>query len=54
MSDTVWQLITGAVVIAIIFMLVRPNSPGPKFVEDISNAFASIIKTATGFTNPTG
>jgi hypothetical protein len=48
-SDTLWQVATGAVIIAIVYMLVRPGSPGAKAVADISGALASMIKTATGY-----
>lgn len=47
-TETIWQLLTGAVVIAIIYVLVRPSSNAGQAVQDIGNALAALIKTAAG------
>jgi len=49
MGDAVWQLIVGAVIIAIIFMLARPGSPAAKGIAQVSDALASLIMTTTQY-----
>jgi hypothetical protein len=46
-KDTIWSMVTGILVIVVVFMLVRPGSPAAKAVADVSNALANMIKTAT-------
>jgi hypothetical protein len=46
----VFELITGAIVAAIIFTLVRPGSPAATAVADVSNALAALVKTTTNYT----
>lgn len=38
----------GALVLAGIFVLVRPNSQGPSLVTSITSGFAGVITSATG------
>ena len=38
----------GALVLAGIFVMVRPNSQGPKLVSNVATGFSSVIKAATG------
>jgi len=52
-TDTVWQVITGAIILAIIVLLVKPNSPGPDAVKAISESLANLVKSATGYTSNT-
>jgi hypothetical protein len=47
MGDTVWSVLIGVIILAIIFMLVRPNSPTLQAVNDISDSLAALISTAT-------
>jgi hypothetical protein len=49
-SDTVWELITGAVIVAVIFMLVRPGSPAAAAVIVMSDGLSALVTTATGYT----
>jgi uncharacterized membrane protein len=44
MTDTAWAFIIGAFYIAIIYMLVRPNSPGPQLVNTVAAAMAALVK----------
>lgn len=37
-----------AIIAAMIFVLVRPNSPGPAFVAAIGNAASTVVGAATG------
>jgi hypothetical protein len=46
----VWTLIAGVFYIAIIYTLVRPSSKGPVIVQNISTAFADLVRGATGET----
>lgn len=48
-GDTIWQVIIGAVIVAIIFTLVRPNSPGASAISQISTALEDIIHTTTSY-----
>jgi hypothetical protein len=36
------------VYLAVIFVLVRPGSQGPKLVKTVTDGFAGALKTATG------
>ena len=42
------SLITGVIIIAIIFVLVRPGSKGPTLVTSVSNGLKGLIGKATG------
>jgi hypothetical protein len=42
------SLVTGVVIIAILFVLVRPGSKGPTLVTNVSTGIANLIKAATG------
>lgn len=44
LSDLAFWVIVGA----IIFVLVRPNSPGPQVVSAIGTASSAIVSAATG------
>jgi hypothetical protein len=48
-KDDVWQFIIGAIIVAIIYMLVRPGAPAAAAVQDVSTALAGLIKTATDY-----
>lgn len=50
MSDTVMTFVTGAIIVAIVFLLVRPGSPAGTAVKDVSSALAGLVKTTTGYT----
>ncbi len=49
MGDAVWQLVIGAFMLAIIFMLARPGSPAAKGIAQVSDALASLINTTTQY-----
>jgi Na+-transporting NADH:ubiquinone oxidoreductase subunit NqrB len=49
MGDAVWQLVIGAIIIGIIFMLARPGSPAAQGIAQVSNALASLITTTTQY-----
>lgn len=42
------QILIGIIIIAIVYMLVRPGSPVAGALTDIENVLAGMIKTATG------
>jgi hypothetical protein len=48
MSDGIWSLVTGVVIVAIVFMLVRPGSPGANAIADVSSALTALVTTAAG------
>lgn len=46
-KDTIWQFIIGVMVVAIVFMLVRPGSPAALAIKDVSTALSGLVQTAT-------
>lgn len=46
--DKIADIATGVLTVAIIFVLVRPGSKGPEFVQNIGSSFSSVIQAATG------
>lgn len=42
------DIAAGIIVLAGIFVLVRPGSQGPSMVETLTNGFTGAIKAATG------
>lgn len=49
MSGTVGQVLAGIMVLGIIYMLVRPGSPGSDAVKTIGDALSALTRAATGF-----
>lgn len=45
--DTVWSILMGIFVIAIVFMLVRPGAPAGQAVKDVTDALSSMMTVAT-------
>jgi hypothetical protein len=45
---TAQSFLTGIIIIAIIFVLVRPGSQGPSLVSGVSGGLASLVNAATG------
>ena len=48
MGRDVGSFQTGIIIIAILFVLVRPNSQGPTLVKNVSGALTGLISAATG------
>lgn len=48
MSRDVASFITGVIIIAILFVLVRPNSKGPDLIKAVGGAFTGLLGAATG------
>lgn len=42
------SLVTGVIIIAVLFVLVRPGSKGPTLVTNVSKGLSNLIKAATG------
>ncbi len=51
-SDTTWSVLTGVLVVALVYMLVRPGSKAATAVTAVSGALGAMIGTVTGFTQP--
>lgn len=51
-SDNLVFFITGCIYIAILYVLVRPNSPGAAAVKTVSDALVTVVKNASGYTSP--
>lgn len=47
-----WMIVVGAIYLAIIVALVKPDSPVAGAVNGISTAFATLVATATGNNAP--
>jgi len=47
-SRDVGSFLTGIIIIAILFVLVRPGSQGPSLVTNVSGALTGLINAATG------
>lgn len=43
-----YELIGSVIIVALIFVLIRPGSKGPAAVTGFGHAFASVITTAIG------
>lgn len=48
MKQTVGSFLTGIIIIAVLFVLVRPGSQGPSLVTGVSNGLKGLITAATG------
>jgi hypothetical protein len=47
-SRTAGSFLTGIIIIAVIFVLVRPGSQGPTLVSGVSSGLAGLVNAATG------
>jgi hypothetical protein len=47
-SREIGSFLTGIIIIAVLFVLVRPNSQGPALVKNVSGALTGLISAATG------
>jgi hypothetical protein len=45
---TAQSFVTGIIIIAILFVLVRPGSQGPGLVSGVSSGLAGLVNSATG------
>lgn len=48
MGRTAQSVATGIIIIAILFVLVRPGSQGPSLVSGVSSGLAGLVNSATG------
>ena len=48
MKGVLSSLITGVIIVAILFVLVRPGSKGPTLVTSIGSAVKGLVSSATG------
>jgi hypothetical protein len=48
MGRTAESFLTGIIIIAILFVLVRPGSQGPSLVSGVSTGLANLVNAATG------
>lgn len=48
MKGIAGSFLTGIIIIAILFVLVRPNSQGPKLISTVSSGLQGLIGKATG------
>ena len=48
MERTAQSFLAGIIIIAILFVLVRPGSQGPKLVSGVSSGLSGLVNSATG------
>ena len=48
MSRNAGSFLTGIIIIAVLFVLVRPGSQGPSLVSGVSSGLAGLVQSATG------
>lgn len=48
MKGIAGSFLTGIIIIAVLFVLVRPGSKGPTLVTNVSKGLSNLIKSATG------
>ena len=48
MSHDAGSFLSGIIIIAVLFVLVRPGSQGPKLVSGVSSGLAGLVNAATG------
>jgi hypothetical protein len=48
--DTVFTFVAAIIYLAILYMLVRPNSKGPTLVKNITSALSDLIRGSVGYT----
>lgn len=48
MERTAQSFLAGIIIIAILFVLVRPGSQGPGLVSGVSSGLAGLVNAATG------
>lgn len=48
MKDIAASFLTGIIIIAVLFVLVRPGSKGPTLVHSVSSGLQGLISKATG------
>ncbi len=51
-SDTTWSVLTGVLVVALVYMLVRPGSKAATAVTAVSSAMVALVGNVTGFVSP--
>lgn len=53
-KDGVFSLVAAMIYLAILYMLVRPNSKGPALVNTVFNALSDLVKGTVGYTYSSG
>jgi hypothetical protein len=48
MQQDIGSFLAGIVILAAIFVMVRPGSQGPTLVKNVTGGLSSLIKAATG------
>jgi hypothetical protein len=48
MSRDVGSFLTGLIIVATLFVLVRPGSQGPSLVKNVSGGLQGLLSSATG------
>jgi cbb3-type cytochrome oxidase subunit 3 len=46
-GDTIWMILIGVVMLAVLYMIVRPGSPAAKAIADVADALTALVATST-------
>lgn len=49
MRESFWYILIGGIYLGILMLLVRPSSKGPAIINQLFDAFSSLLKGTTGF-----
>jgi hypothetical protein len=49
-TNTFFTFLAGAIYLAIIYVLVRPNSKGPTIIDNVFTALSDLVRGVTGQT----
>ncbi len=44
-----WDFVIGAIYVAIVYTLVRPNSPAAATIKVVSSAMTGLVRSTTGY-----
>ena len=47
-SDTFWKVVSGAVLVGIVYVLVRPQSNAATGITAVSDALSNVVRMAVG------
>jgi hypothetical protein len=50
MKDQIFTLVAAIFYLALLYVLVRPNSNGPEIIENLFSTFSDLVRGVTGYT----
>jgi hypothetical protein len=49
-KDSAFQLVVAMIYLAILYMLVRPNSNGPQLIKNVLGTLSDLVRGVVGYT----